>query len=284
MPKSPWLIATSGGEGAYYLYDTTESPSDYQPVLLNHHKKEGFGLSWNNAGRLATGATDSTCAIWDIDHGAKNKEGYKPVIIYRNRSRLGDMESYVNDVKWSSHSEPLFGTATEDGKLCIYDARQKNVQQEIVAHNGPVNGMCFSAHCPHLVATASADETVGLWDMRNLKVRLHALMGHSDAVLSIEWSPHHDSVLASSSKDRRIIMWDISKIGEEQQPEDAEDGAPELLFMHGGHHAAIEDFGWNPVREWSIGSVSADAKMQVWRPKDSIVNSKPLQVKDSDLE
>lgn len=34
-------------------------------------------------------------------------------------------------------------------------------------------------------------------------------------------------------------MWDLSKIGEEQSPEDAEDGPPELLFIHGGHTAKI---------------------------------------------
>lgn len=33
----------------------------------------------------------------------------------------------------------------------------------------------------------------------------------------------------------RINIWDLSKIGEEQAPEDAEDGPPELLFIHGGH-------------------------------------------------
>lgn len=33
------------------------------------------------------------------------------------------------------------------------------------------------------------------------------------------------------------MMWDLSRIGEEQTPEDAEDGPPELLFVHGGHTA-----------------------------------------------
>lgn len=28
-------------------------------------------------------------------------------------------------------------------------------------------------------------------------------------------------------------MYDLSRIGDEQSPEDAEDGAPELLFVHG---------------------------------------------------
>ena len=35
--------------------------------------------------------------------------------------------------------------------------------------------------------------------------------------------------MASSGTDRRLHVWDLSKIGEEQSTEDAEDGPPELL-------------------------------------------------------
>ena len=56
-----------------------------------------------------------------------------------------------------------------------------------------------------------------------------------------------------------------SKIGEEQTPEDAEDGPPELLFIHGGHTAKISDFSWNPNEPWVICSVSEDNIMQVWQ-------------------
>jgi hypothetical protein len=28
-------------------------------------------------------------------------------------------------------------------------------------------------------------------------------------------------------------------------PEEREDGPPELLFMHGGHRAKVNDFSWN---------------------------------------
>ena len=31
---------------------------------------------------------------------------------------------------------------------------------------------------------------------------------------------------------RRVCVWDCSKIGAEQGAEDAEDGPPELLFIH----------------------------------------------------
>merc|ERR1712203_23235 len=64
---------------------------------------------------------------------------------------------------------------------------------------------------------------------------------------------------------RRLHVWDLSKIGEEQSAEDAEDGPPELLFIHGGHTAKISDFSWNPNDPWVICSVSEDNIMQVWQ-------------------
>lgn len=45
----------------------------------------------------------------------------------------------------------------------------------------------------------------------------------------VQWSPHNETILASSGTDRRLHVWDLSKIGEEQSPEDAEDGPPELV-------------------------------------------------------
>ena len=81
--------------------------------------------------------------------------------------------------------------------------------------------------------------------------------------LQVQWSPHNETILASSGTDRRLHVWDLSKIGEEQSAEDAEDGPPELLFIHGGHTAKISDFSWNPNDPWVICSVSEDNIMQV---------------------
>lgn len=48
-----------------------------------------------------------------------------------------------------------------------------------------------------------------------------------------------------------------------QSPEDAEDGPPELLFIHGGHTAKISDFAWNGKDEWVVASVAEDNILQV---------------------
>lgn len=72
-------------------------------------------------------------------------------------------------------------------------------------------------------------QTVALWDLRNLKLKLHSFESHKDEIFQVQWSPHNETILASSGTDRRLHVWDLSKIGEEQSTEDAEDGPPELL-------------------------------------------------------
>ena len=58
---------------------------------------------------------------------------------------------------------------------------------------------------------------------------VHSLVGHQEDVLQVAWSPHHETVIASSAGDMRINVWDLSRIGDEQNAEDAEDGPPELM-------------------------------------------------------
>ena len=60
------------------------------------------------------------------------------------------------------------------------------------------------------------------------------------------------------------------RIGEEQTPEDAEDGPPELLFIHGGHTSKVSDFSWNSNDEWVVASVAEDNILQIWQRADNI--------------
>ncbi len=87
-----------------------------------------------------------------------------------------------------------------------------------------MNCVGFSPFDDFLVATGSADKTVCIWDTRNLKSKLHTLVGHGDEVLQVQWAPFAEGLLASGGKDRRVNVWDLSRIGEEQTNEDAEDG------------------------------------------------------------
>lgn len=62
----------------------------------------------------------------------------------------------------------------------------------------------------------------------------------------------------------------IYRIGEEQSSEDAEDGPPELLFIHGGHTGKVMDFSWNLAEDGVIASVDDTGLLQIWKMAEHI--------------
>ena len=79
-------------------------------------------------------------------------------------------------------------------------------------------------------------------------------------------------------------MWDLSRIGNEQTPEDAEDGPPELLFMHGGHTNRVSDISWNPSDPWVMCSAAEDNIIQVWQPVSSFLDLTNIRPTTSGLQ
>jgi histone-binding protein RBBP4 len=141
------------------------------------------------------------------------------------------------------------------------------------AHSKDINGLAFNPSQPFLFATASSDQTVGLWDLRNLKDPVSVFRGHTDEVYQVSWQSGSDcdgTILASCGADRRVNVWDLSRIGMEQDPEEAEDGPPELLFVHGGHTAKLNDVSFNLNDPWVVASVSEDNVLQVWNMAENI--------------
>ena len=138
------------------------------------------------------------------------------------------------------------------------------------AHTKEINCIAFNPFSEYILATGSADKTVALWDMRSLKSKLHSFESHTEEVYQVAWSPFNETILASASSDRRLNVWDLSKIGEEQSADDAEDGPPELLFIHGGHTAKVADFAWNANDPWVVASVAEDNILQVWSMAENI--------------
>ena len=52
-------------------------------------------------------------------------------------------------------------------------------------------------------------QTVALWDLRNLKLKLHSFESHKDEIFQVNWSPHNETILGSSGTDRRLHVWDL---------------------------------------------------------------------------
>ncbi|KAF8083786.1 hypothetical protein N665_0751s0004 [Sinapis alba] len=275
MPQNPFMIATKTVNAEVYVFDYSKHPS--KPALdgacnpdlrLRGHSSEGYGLSWSTfkKGYLLSGSDDAQICLWDINATPKNKALDAKQIFKAH-------EGVVEDVAWHMRHEYLFGSVGDDQYLLIWDLRSPSASrpvQSVVAHSMEVNCLAFNPLNEWIVATGSTDKTVKLFDLRKLNNALHTFDRHKDEVFQVGWSPKNETILASCCLARRLLVWDLSRINEEQTEEDAEDGPPELLFVHGGHTTKISDFSWNPCEDWLISSVAEDNVLQIWQMAEGI--------------
>jgi histone-binding protein RBBP4 len=292
QPQNPDLIATMCTDGRVLIWDRTKHPStptagQMPQIELYGHEREGYGLSWSphkdTAGHIATASEDATVRLWDVTKASKTNTRLAEFRKYEHHS------SIVNDVQYHPIHSSLIGTVSDDLTLQILDTRSPSNTRAAVKsgdeqHKDAINAIAFNPAAETVLATGSADHTIAIWDMRNLSNKLHALEGHTDSVTALAWHPFEESVLGSSSYDRRIIFWDLARVGEEQNPEDSQDGPPELLFMHGGHTNRISDFSWNMHNPWVVCSAADDNLIQVWKVAEAIVGDDDEDAPMNELE
>jgi len=283
MPQNKFMVATKAPSEDVFVFDVSQHPSkpdstsECRPELrLKGHKQEGYGLSWSPyvEGHLISGSDDHQICLWDIsaNMSGSSKNGTASATLDAKSIYKGHT-SVVEDVSWHSKHQYLFGSVGDDKMLMIWDTRKAAsapALHQVEAHSAEVNCLAFNPENEYILATGSADKTVALFDLRNLKTKLHLFESHTDEVFQVSWSPKNETVLSSCGADRRLMIWDLSRIGAEQTAEDAEDGPPELLFIHGGHTAKISDFAWNSTDEWVMASVAEDNILQIWQMAENI--------------
>uniref|UniRef100_A0A0E0FRZ9 Histone-binding protein RBBP4-like N-terminal domain-containing protein n=1 Tax=Oryza nivara TaxID=4536 RepID=A0A0E0FRZ9_ORYNI len=184
-------------------------------------------------------------------------------------------DSTVEDVQFCPSSAQEFCSVGDDSCLILWDARSGTGPAVKVekAHGGDVHCVDWNLHDVNYILTGSADNSVRMWDRRNLGsggagIPVHKFEGHKAA-----WSPDKASVFGSSAEDGFLNVWDHEKVGNKKNP-----NAPAgLFFQHAGHRDKIVDFHWNSSDPWTIVSVSDDGEstggggtLQIWRMSDLI--------------
>jgi WD40 repeat protein len=166
---------------------------------------------------LATGNSDQTISLWDLG-------------------------------TWREAGEPRLGR--DSGQ------RRGPDPETLRGHTGGVLGITFSPD-GKILASASGDRTVMLWDVRTRR-ELATLTGHHDWVGPVAFSPD-GKVLASGSGDRSVKLWDLAS----RRVVATLPGAKRRFFVAfspdgkilatGGHDVTVEL--WDVATRRMIGSV-----------------------------
>ncbi|KAI8367555.1 WD40-repeat-containing domain protein [Radiomyces spectabilis] len=130
--------------------------------------------------------------------------------------------------------------------------------QELKAHKGPVNEVCYNKSGQYCVS-AGRDRTVRLWNPLSAML-LHTYTGHSRDVLGVSVASDNAKI-ASCGADKAVILWDV--------------GTGEILRRYTAHWERVNSVDFNDDATVLV-SGSFDATIRIWDCKSS--NFSPIQV------
>jgi len=233
------LLATGSYDGLARIWT---SRGELQSTLAKH-KGPIFSLKWNNKGDLLlSGSVDKTAIVWDVKttevkqqfefHTAPTldvdwRDDYSFATCSTDKMiyvcELGKQKPLkcfqghtdeVNAIKWDP-TGTLLASCSDDFTAKIWNIKQDKCVHDFRSHTKEIYTIRWSntgpgtpnANRPLLLASASFDATIKIWDITVGK-EMHSLTKHVDPVYSVEFSPD-GAYLASGSFDRSLNIWDL---------------------------------------------------------------------------
>eukprot|EP00521_Asterionellopsis_glacialis_P014045 CAMPEP_0195293118 /NCGR_PEP_ID=MMETSP0707-20130614/11706_1 /TAXON_ID=33640 /ORGANISM="Asterionellopsis glacialis, Strain CCMP134" /LENGTH=866 /DNA_ID=CAMNT_0040353755 /DNA_START=24 /DNA_END=2624 /DNA_ORIENTATION=+ len=237
------LLATGSYDGVARVWSRTGSLVH----TLRGHRGPIFSLKWNRRGNfLLSGSYDKTTIVWDVsgstgfveqqfnDHVAPALDvDWKDETTFASCStdktvhicRVGHprpLKTYtghtdeVNAVKWDP-SGRLLASCSDDCTAKVWDVSSerneplhdfKSHQQEIYTVKwSPTGPGSNNPNKPLMLATASFDGSVRLWNVQN-GTCIRVFSRHRDSVYSVAFSPSGE-FLASGSLAGQLYIWNV---------------------------------------------------------------------------
>ncbi|KAH8843391.1 Coronin-like protein crn1 [Pyricularia oryzae] len=125
----------------------------------------------------------------------------------------------VLDTDWHPFNDSVIASASDDGKVFIWQVPQgftlhtdaeepTDVEpvSRLTGHSRKVGQVLFNPAAESMLASASGDLTIKLWDVTTGQA--HITLKHPDIVQSLSWNAS-GNLLVTSSRDKKLRVWDV---------------------------------------------------------------------------
>ncbi len=226
-----------------------------------------------------------------------------------------DIEVWDLDVVDSMYPNAILGQGGADAEG---DSKKSKKKKKTKAndefHVDSVLALAANRQHRNLLASASADRTVKLWDLNTAK-SAKSYSHHTDKVCSLDWHPKESTVLLSGSYDRTVVAadmrspdsqarwgvdadvetvrWDVHdpnyfyvttdggmvyRYDIRNVPATPKDSKP--VWSLQAHDSSVSSFDINPAIPGFIATGSTDKQVKLW----NVENDKPSMVVSRKLE
>lgn len=182
---------------------TTREPIIDEPI--EEHSNKINSVTYSPDGKtIASASDDNTIILWDVTTQQSIGEP------------LTEHTGPVNSVAFSP-ADKILASGSDDNSIMLWDVStptnpviltKYSIEESLAGHLGPVNSLVFSSD-GKLLASASDDNSIILWDITTSKPIGQPLTGHLSLISSITFSPEN-RILASASWDKTVILWDVA--------------------------------------------------------------------------
>ncbi|WVW81269.1 hypothetical protein I302_103260 [Kwoniella bestiolae CBS 10118] len=247
-------IVAGCGNGAIKMFDVT---LEGLPIQSWHeHSAEIMSIEWNNLSKdqFITSSWDSTIKIWSSNRAT-------------SLLSIQAHKGHLYNATFSPHTPNIIMSCGADGFLKIWDLRSNlssssNLSPTLsIPNSGTVRGQppdevlyCdWNKYDPSLIASASKDGTIKVFDLRTGSGAGRIVGKHDLAARKVAWDPHSRERMASTGYDMTCRVWNINN------------PSPSPTYVHSDHTEFVMGLGWSLFDPGLLASAAWDEEVHLYR-------------------